>query len=137
MVKDILPFQFHAGLEPESHTRNYQRYWLQLAQSEATAITQSDTQVDYTPLVFYHCHYRFPYMSKKMMPTFRTLIQNVFGVQLHRKSEASYENRKVSSEEHWVHTHVSYQNAVQLRLQIFWSCIFVFWSCVYNGKAAQ
>jgi len=49
----ILPFEFHTGVDPEGHTGNYQRYWLQLAESKATctAIVQRDTQVDYTPLI--------------------------------------------------------------------------------------
>ena len=38
--------------------------------------------------------------------------------------------QKASSEEHCVCTHISFQNAVQLRL-------WIFWSCVCNGEAAQ
>ena len=45
--------------------------------------------------------------------------------------------RKASSEEHWVCTHISFQNAVQLCLRIFQSCICVFQSCVCNRKTAQ
>lgn len=37
--------QGYTGVEPERHTSNCQRYWLQLA-------IQRDTQVDYTLLVF-------------------------------------------------------------------------------------
>jgi len=37
-----------------SHTRNYQRYWVQLAQSQVTSIIQSETQVDYTLLIFFN-----------------------------------------------------------------------------------
>jgi len=33
MVKHIPLFEFHTGVEPESHTSNYRRYWLQLEQS--------------------------------------------------------------------------------------------------------
>ena len=45
-------FEFHTGADPGSHKSNYQNYWLQLAQSEATPIVQRDTQVDYAPLIF-------------------------------------------------------------------------------------
>ena len=45
-----IAIQNHTGEVPQSHTSNYQRYRLQLAQSEATAII---TLVDYTLLVSY------------------------------------------------------------------------------------
>ena len=33
---------------------------------------------------------------------------------------------KASTEECWVRTHISFRNAVELRLRIFWSCVCVF-----------
>ena len=45
--------------------------------------------------------------------------------------------QKASSEEHWVHGHIGFQNAVQLRLWIVRSCVCVFQSSVYNGDVAQ
>ena len=60
-VKRILPFEIHTGAAPLSHTSNYQRYRLQLAQSEATTIIQRDTLVDYTLLVLLDRHYLSPY----------------------------------------------------------------------------
>lgn len=54
------------------------------------------------------------------MPTFGTFFQTcIFGT-------ANAANWKVSSKEYWDFTHTSFQNAVQLRLQIFQSYICVF-----------
>jgi len=44
---------------------------------------------------------------------------------------------KVSSKQHWVCTHITFRNVVQLHLWIFWSCVCVFQSCICNGKEAQ
>jgi len=44
---------------------------------------------------------------------------------------------KASAEERCVHTTITFRNAVQLHLQIFWSWICVFQSCICNGKVAQ
>ena len=46
-----------------------------------------------------------------------------------RKSEGFFQESKVPSG-CWVRTHISFQNAVQLCLQIFQSCVCVFWRCV-------
>jgi len=44
--------------------------------------------------------------------------------------------RKASSEKHWVHTHISFRNTVQLHLQIFQNCICVLRSCACVFRAA-
>lgn len=68
------------------------------------------------------------YVSKKMTLTFGTIFQNAFAAQLHYKSEA---NQKASSKECWVHAHIRFQNAVQLRLQIlyYWPSYQEFTDC--------
>jgi len=39
-------------------------------------------------------------------------------------------NRKASSKKHWDCTHITFQNVVQLCLQIFRSCVCAFQSCM-------
>jgi len=43
-------------------------------------------------------------------------------------------NRKASSEENCVHTHISFRNVVQIHLWIFRNCVCVFRSCVCTAK---
>ena len=71
------------------------------------------------------------YTSKVMIPTFGTFFSEM-RLQLNCTA-----NRKVSSEDCWIRTHISFWNTVQLHLQIFWSCICVLWSCICNSKAAK
>ena len=53
-----------------------------------------------------------------------------------RKLEGFFRESKVSSEERWVWTHISFWNAVQLHLRIFRGCVYVFRSCVCVFQAA-
>ena len=85
-----------------------------------------------------------------MTPTFGTLFWNALAAQLVPQIGkllleirrflpriVRFQTWKASSEEHWVNTHISFRNVVQLRLWIFWSCVCVFQSCVCNDKAEQ
>jgi len=58
------------------------------------------------------------------MPTFGMFSE------MHSRCSCGTNQKASSSKECWVHTHISFQNTVKLRL-------WIFWSCVCNGKAAQ
>jgi len=50
--------ELHTGVVSGIHTTSYQRWWLEQAQSVATAITQRDTLVDFRPFgILHHLHY--------------------------------------------------------------------------------
>jgi len=67
--------------------------------------------------------------EKKMMPTFGMFLKCIRGAAVVQIRRLLLKKWKASSKECWVRTHISFQNAVQLRL-------WIFWSCVRNGKAA-
>jgi len=77
----------------------------------------------------------FTVCVKKKMLIFGTIYRNVFAAQLYHKLEGFWE----SDFFRWALCSYTYkfQNVVQLRLQIFWSCIYAFQSCVCNGEEAQ
>jgi len=74
--------------------------------------------------------------KKKMTPTFGTFYRNVFAAQLYHKLEGFWESEGFFRRALCSYTY-KFQNVVQLRLQIFWSCIYAFRSCVCNGEEAQ
>ena len=52
-TSSILLFEPDTGAVQGIHTNNYQRWWLQLTQSEATAIIQRETLADFRLLAIY------------------------------------------------------------------------------------
>ena len=91
----------------------------------------------------YYPRYIYIYMTVFMYGTCKkkndTNIRNVFpkcvfGVACTANRKASSTNWKASSEERRAHTHISFRNAVQLRLWIFRSCVCVFRGAFVTAK---
>jgi len=72
-------------------------------------------------------------VKKKMTPTFGTFYRNVFAAQLYHKLEGFWESEGFFWRALCSYTY-KFQNVVQLRLQIFWSCIYAFQSCIVMVK---
>ena len=97
-------------------------------------------------VIFYQAHHTQPTVRVKKKNDAN--IQNTFpkcvcSTACAAKWKASSKNRrflpkkrKASSKEHWVRTHIGFQNVVQLRLRIFRGCICVFRSCICVFQAA-